>query len=62
MYAYDETVKVKLVGHAARMGETRNVHKISVGKPTNLEDLGIDGGTIVNNSMRVQIIVAQDTA
>jgi hypothetical protein len=41
---------MRWVGHAASMGETRNAHKISVGKTEGeriLEDLGVDGRVIL---------------
>jgi len=39
-----------MVGHASRMGDTRNVYKTSIGKVKGrdiLEDLGIDGKKIL---------------
>jgi hypothetical protein len=34
--------RMGLVGHLARMGETRNVYSILVGKPEGTEDVGVD--------------------
>ena len=44
--------RLRWAGHVARMGEGRSALKILTGKPTGKRDLGVDGRTILEWTLK----------